>query len=315
MSHPGGKKRRKGGHDEAEHPDERWLVTYADMVTLLMVLFIVMFSISQVDEKKFAALSGGLAESFGSPVRILDSGKGLLADDAISPASVEVGPELKTRPEKGAAASTKARERSEAILAEAAANQEFQDLLKARKKMTEALRKKGLDKKVRFRLDEQGLVVSVVTDKVLFPADLADLQPGGRQVLDALVPALRGLRNNLVVTGHTNTAPVRPRFYPTEWELSTARAVSVLRYLAERHRLAERRLSASGFAEQRPLYGADNPRADELNRRVEIIVVPRNALTRKKLTPQPVSKEPVAAAPAGHAPAPAPAPAGHDGGH
>ncbi len=273
--------KKKRGHEEDHENSERWLLTYADMVTLLMVLFIVMFAISQVDQKKFAQLSGGLAKSFGAPVTMLEGGHGILDDTGIAPAAVDLSPVSSVvRPADTPATATKTSTDltpSQVAKLQGEAKAEANRLDAVREQIEKALEKAGLKGQVKFRMDQRGLVVSVVTDKVLFPADLATLSPAGQRVLDTVAPALRETTNMLSIEGHTNTVAVKPRFFPTEWELSSARAVTVLRYLLDRDHIDPGRVSAAGFADQHPLVPPSDPRANVLNRRVEIVVL--SALT------------------------------------
>lgn len=260
----GGRKRRSGPHEEHEN-HERWLVTYADMLTLLMVLFVVLFAISQVDQKKFDELKNGLADSFGQ-ARVVSGTDTVVGSDGGRsilefPPRQQVGPVV---PPKSQVENV-TQERAQA----AAEVKKFEDV---RQRIEQALAKEGLRDSVLFRYDQRGLVVSVITDKVLFPADYATLQPIGVKLLDAIGPVLATLTNSIEVEGHTNQAKVKPRFYPTEWELSSARAVTVVRYLIDHERVAARRLTAAGFADQHPLLPPSDPRANRLNRRVEIVV-------------------------------------------
>jgi chemotaxis protein MotB len=123
---------------------------------------------------------------------------------------------------------------------------------------------------VRFELDERGLVVTVVTDDVLFALGSATLRPAGNAVLDAIAPALKALPNQVTVEGHTDDLPLKGR--GSNWELSTERATSVLRYMLDRHAVPAGRLSAAGYADQRPLTPNISPAARSANRRVEVIV-------------------------------------------
>jgi chemotaxis protein MotB len=123
-----------------------------------------------------------------------------------------------------------------------------------------------------FRFDERGLVVTIATDKVLFQSGSAELRPQGRHILDALEPTLATLPNQLSVDGHTNWLPISSAPFPSNWELSTDRATGVLRYLAGRG-IPATRMSATGYADTRPLLPRTNPRAVVVNRRVEIVVL------------------------------------------
>lgn len=278
-------RRRRRSHEDEEHDNhDRWLVTYGDMLTLLMVLFIVMFAISQVDERKFAQLKAGLTSGFGAPQTVLSGSQGVVSDTPIGPQPLDLhggaAPTLAARvqaPDSGAGRQVPAR---------AAAAAEVAHLEQIRRDIERALADAGLRGAVRFRYDERGLVISIVTDRVLFPADLAVLTSRGRRVLDVLGPVLAAAPNGIDVEGHTNTVPVQPRFYPTEWELSTARAVTVVRYLIDHAGVAPARLSATGFADQHPLLPASDPRSTRVNRRVEVVVVSELPPAQRALLPQ-----------------------------
>jgi chemotaxis protein MotB len=271
MSHAPKKKGKK--HEEEEHENhERWLVTYADMLTVLMALFIVLFALGQTDKTKFEALAAGMANGLGGPVGILSSSNGIMdkagTQDPTLDLLTAVKPPLETTIDKAIESAAD----SDKLKAKQAARAEANRLREIQKQMEAALAAKNMSGAAKFRIDERGLVVSIVTDKVLFQADRAELQAGGRRVLDAVGPVLRKTPNGLVVEGHTNTAKARPKYFPSEWELSSTRASTVVRYLISAEKVQAKRLTAIGYADQRPLYGADNPRANELNRRVEVIV-------------------------------------------
>ena len=282
-----GRKKHGGGHEEEHENHERWLITYADMLTLLMVLFIVMYAMSQVDKKKFAELASGLASGFGAKTvafqeqsAIMD-GKG--NDSSIVPMNPKVNPDLSSgtgsaaTPADGATAAAvqaamAANDRAKAGQQAADVSREVDNLKKVQEQITAALKAKNLDKSVIFSIDQRGLVVTVVTSSVVFAGDRADLLKPGQQILDAIVPSLRALPNSIEVDGHTNQLQVPTVNYPSAWELSTARASGVVRYLVE-HGLAGNRMSAAGFAGTRPLIPPSDPRSVTMNRRVDIVVL------------------------------------------
>jgi chemotaxis protein MotB len=279
------KAKHGGGHEEEHENHERWLITYADMLTLLMVLFIVMFAMSAVDQRKFQALANGLAEGFGSPSVAFQGKTGTLDTDAKSAAlsvdsavpklqdglnmGVEAAPNRKADADKRAVA---AADRARASASAGRAVREVKNLRKVQEKITKALRARKLDDSVRFRITEKGLIVSVVSSDVVFAGDRAELLVGGRRIMEAIAPALRDLPNDIQVDGHTNQLPVPTVNYPSAWELSTARASTVVRFLTG-FGLPEQRLSAAGYAGTRPLFPPSDPRAARLNRRVDIVVL------------------------------------------
>src|SRR3954468_908946 len=239
-SAPHGGRRRQKRHEEEEHENhERWLVSYDDMVTLLMCLFIVLFAMSQVDKTKFAALASGLAQSFGAPItalsgttpeaKVLDGLPG-----AVDIASAIPPNETVQQAEVDAAAAKAAAERAQRVAAEA--RSAYEELAAARDAINAALTAAGHPDAARYEIDERGLVVHIVADAVLFDAEEAVLRPKGRAILDAVAPTLTGLPNMLRVEGHANPLPVTPGGkWPSNWELSAYRATTVLTYLSHDH--------------------------------------------------------------------------------
>jgi chemotaxis protein MotB len=279
MSHP--KRRRRPEEEPEEHENhERWLVSYADMITVLMALFIVLFAMSSVDQTKFEALKESLASSFGKPIAAVQTGKTPSVGESDAQDGVlDVGsftlassPQISKEIDHAVSAARAKDALTAAEKSRADVEREVRSMEAVRKAILAALAKHHLEHSVRFRFDERGLVISVITDKVLFAADRATLSPIGNTVLDAIAPALRVLPHDLMVEGHTNQVPVAPKYYPSEWELSGARATTVVRHLISADGISPKRLSATAYADQRPLIEGTSPRANRLNRRVEIVV-------------------------------------------
>jgi chemotaxis protein MotB len=277
-----GKRREIEEEPEECENHERWLVSYADMLTLLMVLFIVMYAVSQVDQIKFAALRVGLQAGFGSPIDVMPGGAALLdpggniapdsvnlsGDSAGDTPSAAIDPQARTleATEKQVAELAKATE-------EAQVSQEVKKLQKAMEKLKEALAQAGMRDAASFRFDERGLVATIATDKVLFENASAAMRPQGKKILDILAPTLRSLPNRMSIDGHTNRVPINTARYPSNWELSAIRATGVLRYLAWKGRISAQRMSATGYAATRERLPPSDPRSISANRRVEIVVL------------------------------------------
>jgi chemotaxis protein MotB len=272
-------RRRRPDAHEVEHDNhERWLVTYADMVTLLMVLFIVMFAMSQVDQKKFNALKEGLAAGFGQSTSIQDGSSSILdqpgeaAAEPIAPQrfAVEVQ-QVKTSNTAGGASAAQAQAQAQAHYADAKAEV---DRLKALlERLNAALRKHHLEDDVQASIDDRGLVLSLVSRHVVFEPNLASLSTRGREVVDTLAPVLRDIPDPLQIDGHTNQVKVKPKFYPTDWELSAARAVTVLRHLNEDDGVPATRMTASAFGHEKPLVDPSKPGSQRVNKRVDIVIL------------------------------------------
>jgi len=274
-AHPGRKRPKK--HEEEEHENhERWLVSYADMVTLLMCLFIVLFAMSQIDKQKFAALASGLSQSFGAPITVLPGAtpEGSVLDALPAPVNVAAGiaPQQKaSQADVDQAAAQAAAERAKRVAAEA--QKAYDDLAAARDKIDAALKAAGYRNAARYEIDERGLVVHIVADAVLFDAEQATLRPGGRKIVAAVAPTLITLPNMLRVEGHANHLPVTPGGpWPSNWELSAYRATTVLRQLAA-DQVPEKRMYAAGYGSSQPLVPESDPTAITVNRRVDIVVL------------------------------------------
>ena len=283
-AHRGRSRRGGGGHEEEHVNHERWLVSYSDMITVLMALFIVLFAISQVDQDKYVALRDSLAAGFQDTTTspsVLDGSAGTMDGTSIvpdtSPAAGTAGmvsadnglgmqgAEPVPQPTTSATASVDP-EVLAAAEKEAAHLQELQAMIAAN------LAANGLDGTVRFRIDERGLVLGLVADDVFFAAASADMTPTARRVLDVAAPSLVGLGEQISVEGHANVIPVSGR-YATNWELSTDRATQVLRHLVEVDGMPGGRIMAIGFGDTRPLVADSSPDALVQNRRVDLVVL------------------------------------------
>jgi chemotaxis protein MotB len=285
--HPG--RRRAKKHEEEEHENhERWMVSYADMMTLLLVLFIVLYAMSQVDKAKFAALASGLSESFGGPISVTPaaSPEGSVLDGltgAVDIAAAIPPVEEAARSEVDQAAAQAAAERAKRLAAEA--EDAYDELVKARQRIDAALTRAGFADAARYEIDERGLVVHIVADAVLFDAEKATLRPAGRRILTAVAPTLKNLPNELRVEGHANHLPVTAGGpWPSNWELSAYRATTVLRALTGAG-VPDGRVSAAGYADTRPLVPITDPAALTTNRRVDVVVLSTASAEANALLP------------------------------
>jgi len=282
----GAGRRKKVAHEEhEEHVNhERWLVSYADMLTLLFVLFVVLFSMSSVDQKKFAELAAGLSAGFGSQSVTFQSNSSNLdgagestnvvpIDPGANPGDGGTGTAGMTKEQKEAVErALQAAARKEASADAKAATKEVENLKEIERKIADALAKAKLLDQVRFTIDQRGLVVTIVTNEVVFAGNRADLKAGGRKILNAIAPTLAKLPNNVEVDGNTNQLKATTTFYPSGWELSAARASTTVRYLTA-HGLAKSRMSAVGFSDTKPLISPKDPRSVTMNRRVDVVVL------------------------------------------
>jgi chemotaxis protein MotB len=284
MSSGGGKRKQRHEEHEEHVNHERWLVSYADMLTLLFVLFVVLYSMSDVNMKKFAQLASGLSSGFGAQSVAFQGQTGpmdgsgnsaeiVAIDPGANPGDGKAGSSNLTAQQKEALkAAMAAEDRKKASKNAEAATKEAENLKKIENQIADALAAQKLLGSVQFTVDRRGLVVTVLTNEVVFAGNRADLQPGGKKILDAIAPTLAKLPNNIEVDGNTNQLKARTTFYPSGWELSAARASTTVRYLVGKG-LAKNRMTAVGFSDTKPLIDPSDPRSIVVNRRVDIVVL------------------------------------------
>lgn len=288
----GGRGRRRGGGHEEEHVNhERWLVSYSDMITVLMALFIVLFAISQVDQEKYIALRESLSAGFadmGSP-SVLDGTTGTLDGESVAQANPAPGTAGMVDAdlglgEQGADPQVAQSQAQVDAATMAAAQAEASHLEQIRDQIATLLAQSGLDGAVRFRIDDRGLVMGLVADDVFFAPESADLTDTARQVLDVAAPTMRAISEEISVEGHANTLPVSGR-YATNWELSADRATQVLRHLVERAGMPANRIRSVGYGDTRPLVAGSDEAAMTANRRVDLVILSSAPDTVRALIP------------------------------
>ncbi len=286
-----GKRGRRGGAVEHEN-EERWLLTYADMLTLLFALFMVLFSISSVNISKYQVLQQSLKAAFSGS--ILPGGRAILqsgseSTSAHTPATAEVPsivplvptPTSRSSSSTGSANSSAAKPMTAAELQAAldsmSASISEQDTFEKLKEQMDAYAKAhGFGDKVQTIIERRGLVVRVLTDNLLFDSGSATLQPGADQLLNAVAQLLNLDKSHpITVEGHTDNQPIHNAQFPSNWELSTARATNVVRYLIARSVGADR-LGAVGYADLHPIASNATAAGRAQNRRVEIVLMRLN---------------------------------------
>ncbi len=278
MAGHGKRRGRRGGGDHAEeHADERWLLTYADMITLLMALFIVMWSMSTVNTSKFEALSKSLENAFSG--QILPGGEAIMANGAGSEAE-RPAPTPPLPAITPLTPATSPQEAAERAVAAGADQREEQDLQALKRRVDEVAAAKGLASEVQTEVARRGLVVRVLTDRVLFDSGSAVLRPGADGLLTDLAAVLKtDVRHPIQVEGNTDSVPVSGGSFPSNWELSTDRAAAVVRAFIRRD-VAPDRLTALGHADRRPVASNATDAGRRRNRRVELVLLRTQGGTR-----------------------------------
>jgi chemotaxis protein MotB len=226
----------QGGHGGSS--SERWLLTYADLITLLMVFFIVLFAMSELDKKKFEEVAQRLSEAFGGTPRLSvlsGGGPGLVAMAAPSVSGQASPPDPLT------------------VL-----GQELESWSLKSDRFS-------------VRMAERGLIISLV-GSAAFDSGSADLRPEYIPVLEAIAIQLRSTPFDIAVEGFTDDDPIRTAEFPSNWYLSTARANMVRDYL-EHGGVSGERMMVVGYGEQRPAWSNQTPDGKARNRRVDVVVL------------------------------------------
>jgi chemotaxis protein MotB len=295
-----GKSKRRGAAVEVEN-EERWLLTYADMLTLLFALFMVLFSISSVNISKYQVLQQSLKAAFSGSIlpggrAILRSGSESTAEHTPATAAVPSIVPLVPTPTSRSSSSIGAANTPAAQAAKAAASAkpmstaqlqaalnsmsasvaEQESFVALQKKLNAYAKAHGFSDKVQTVIQRRGLVVRVLTDKLLFDSGQATLQPQGEPLLEEVGQLLNVDQTHpITVEGHTDNVPIATAEFPSNWELSTARATTVVRFLIA-HGVSAGRLGAVGYADLHPIASNATASGRALNRRVDIVLMRLN---------------------------------------
>jgi len=330
-----GQSRGRNRHDDHEEHEEHvnheaWVIPYADVLTLLMALFLVLWALGDTNDEKTSVAAESFRRELGGSGGIsqfdigIGTGGGPLANGGVSvlegagpaPMSSEQDPNALMGDPDTDGDDTIVPDDSGVLIADPTAriapddptfdplddptldrsggddgldgdgtepatgeatNPPAVDTADPLDEIEQAVRDEaigsGLSTAVGFRREARGLVVSIVSDSVLFGEGAADVRPSGITILDVVADALADRPNSIIVEGHTDSRPISTSEFPSNWELSTSRATSVLRFLSEDRDIDPGRLSAAGYADTRPLADADDPESLARNRRVEIVVI------------------------------------------
>ncbi|MEN6616145.1 MAG: OmpA family protein [Syntrophorhabdus sp.] len=226
------RKRKPEEHDNLE----RWLITYADLITLLLAFFIMMYTFSKHDSQKYREVTGHLKTIF--------TGGSSVAGPGAKPGTDPFDIPLKTSGSSG-----DVKERLE-------------------KEITKVT---GNESRISVISDERGIVIRVL-DEAFFDPGKADLKQGAKKTLDSIAPVINSVGNPVRVEGHTDNKPISTVEFRSNWELSVRRATEVVRYFIEEHDVVPRRISAVGYAEYHPVAPNNTGENRSRNRRIEIIV-------------------------------------------
>ncbi len=227
--------RRKQAHAEGHVNHERWLLTYADLITLLMVFFVILYSMSKQDVAKYAKLTASIQRAFN--IQVLEG---------LDPTALN-----------GKFGSFN--------------SAQLHDLETIKQDLGAFAEQLGLGDKIVVRPSREGITISL-SSSLLFESGKADLRPDSKKVLEKVATILSHIPNEVRVEGHTDNIPPASSLYPTNWELSAARALAVTRYLISLG-IQPERLSAAGYGEYRPIADNTTKEGRAANRRADLVII------------------------------------------
>ncbi len=234
-----------------------WMATYGDLVTLLMCFFVLLFAFSSIDAQKFQAVM----QSFQGSAGVLSGGKSL----SEAPLVFDGMPESQTSSQQ-------------------VVEQTKLDNLK--KQVEEYLEENQMENQVEIQLEDRGLVIRF-KDNVLFDSGSATIKTASYDILNFLAELLTTedlINEEIRIEGHTDNIPNISAMYPSNWELSTARATNVVRYFIEQSGFVPSRLSAAGYSEYHPIDTNDTAEGRSANRRVDVVVIKKDVTTSESTT-------------------------------
>lgn len=227
---------------ESDSNPDRYLITYSDLITLLLGLFVILYAVSQVDQEKYKQVTTAFSQYFkANGGKVLDGGGGLLTGekDAIP----------------------------EPILPQPRANKSLQEINSDAERAFSNLISKG---QLLLKFTGSGVLLTL-PEKLLFESGKADIQPLGLNVLDSLASILSGVQYQITVDGHTDSKPINNSRFESNWHLSSARALAVGYRMIQRG-APEQNVVVRGFGAQRPVTDNSTPENMARNRRVEITI-------------------------------------------
>ncbi|HEY6759612.1 MAG TPA: flagellar motor protein MotB [Baekduia sp.] len=281
--HRGGKKKR--GDDHGDHPDERWLVTYADLMTLLVALFMVLFSISSVNKAKLESLQHSLQDAFSG--KVLPGGQSIKESGGVmnikTPSAAPK--ESSLQPYVGSPKDS-AKTRNASAAAGRKGNAEEEAFEKLKKQLDKVAASEGLSDQIKVSVTPDGLLIRLLTDKLLFASGSATPKPQSLPLLKDVAQLLSATSRDhqLIVSGNTDDQPIHSGEFQDNLALSSARAESIFRTFAG-DGISPLRMTAAGRGEYSPIATNKTDGGRSLNRRVEILVPRVSAVTKTDQIP------------------------------
>lgn len=251
--------------EQKSENSERWLLTYSDLITLLMILFVVLYAMSNVNETKYDNLSESLNSAMGSEGSgansLLDKGTGIL-EGGMNPITDGEGT-LNTDDVKSYEGVTINEDLS------------IEDFEKLKDLLYDTIDSGTFKDSLSVTIEEKGVVITLAND-ILFDSGKSEIREDMIKHLDSIVSFLKKVDNKIEIGGYTDNVPVHNILYKSNWQLSAQRAANVAQYLAEQYGIAPERLTAIGYGENNPVDTNDTEAGRAKNRRISITILFEN---------------------------------------
>ncbi|MDQ7096268.1 OmpA family protein [Desulfosporosinus sp. PR] len=265
---------RKREQEVEKDNGERWLLTYSDLITLLMIFFVVLYSMSKIDAQRFQAIAESLNKALGggtpAKIELANSPTGPSLFQTGTPSSQATVPGKGTNPNNTTytdpAAST-----NNSKAGQGNADEEKMSIEEIKAKLDKFAADNNIQTKLITSIEERGLVVSL-QETLLFESGSADITAHARDILEKVTTVLASSPNQIRVEGHTDNLPIHTSQFANNWELSVLRATNVVEIL-QKDGITPDRLSATGYGEYRPIASNDTEEGRAQNRRIDLIIL------------------------------------------
>lgn len=263
--------RRRKHEEHEEHADESWLIPYADLMTLLLALFIVLFSMSSVDAKRFDEMSRAFNMALDGGIGVLDGFKTLEEH----PSSKSEDEKSKEQTQQQAQTVQSKKQQNDEL--EKLRKKEQEDLEKLKKQLDQYIKSAGLTTQLDTKLNQSRLLITI-SDNALYSSGSAAVKPDARKLGQSIAKMLNKYPGyEIIVAGHTDDQPISNSEFRNNWELSNQRALNFMEVLLNSAKLDPALISSTGYGEYRPLDTNDTVAGRAKNRRVEVSLMRKYA--------------------------------------
>lgn len=266
---------RKREHEAEKENGERWLLTYSDLITLLMIFFVVLYSMSKVDAQKFQAVAESLSKALGggtpSKVDLATSPAGPSLFQTGTPSSNATVPGKGKDPNKTTNTDSPTSTANNKNPGQGNTDTEDMSINNIKAKLDKFATDNDIQSTLITSIEERGLVVSI-QETLLFDSGSATITAQARLILEKVSTVLASASNQIRVEGHTDNLPIKTTQFPSNWELSVIRATNVVQIL-QNDGIKPARLSATGYGEYRPIASNDTDAGRSRNRRIDLIIL------------------------------------------